>query len=54
MLEEAVSFSEPEQTPPDTRPLMLCREAKEEANENPSSLGKDYVQPLQRVQTDLL
>ncbi|XP_060112404.1 zinc finger and SCAN domain-containing protein 16-like isoform X2 [Heteronotia binoei] len=38
VLEEAVSFPETEQMTLDSRQMTLCREAKEEINENPSSL----------------
>ncbi|XP_053118581.1 zinc finger and SCAN domain-containing protein 32-like [Hemicordylus capensis] len=38
VLEESVSFPETEQMPLDARQTMLCREAKEEVNENPTSL----------------
>ncbi|XP_062993661.1 zinc finger protein with KRAB and SCAN domains 4-like [Elgaria multicarinata webbii] len=44
VLEEAVSFPENEQLPLDTRQMMLCREAKEEINENPTSLADDEIQ----------
>ncbi|CAI5790521.1 finger and SCAN domain-containing 16-like isoform X2 [Podarcis lilfordi] len=41
VLEEAVSFPETDQVPLDTRQTMLCRDAKEEVNENATSLGEE-------------
>ncbi|XP_077170448.1 zinc finger protein with KRAB and SCAN domains 4-like isoform X2 [Paroedura picta] len=39
VLEETASFPETEQMTLDSRQMTLCREAKEELNENPGSLG---------------
>ncbi|XP_042333532.1 zinc finger and SCAN domain-containing protein 23-like isoform X1 [Sceloporus undulatus] len=44
VFEEAVSFPESEQMSMDTRQMVLCRDSKEDANENPSSLAGDENQ----------
>ncbi|XP_048373660.1 zinc finger and SCAN domain-containing protein 32-like isoform X2 [Sphaerodactylus townsendi] len=43
VLEESLSFPETEQMTLDSRQTTLCREAKEEVNENPSSLDDDIL-----------
>ncbi|KAH0626622.1 hypothetical protein JD844_001706 [Phrynosoma platyrhinos] len=44
VFEEAVSFPETEQMSMDTRQMVLCRDTKEQLNENPSSLAGDENQ----------
>lgn len=41
VLEEAANFPETEQVPLDTRQMTLCRDAKEEVNENSTTQRKD-------------
>lgn len=42
MLEESVNLPESEQVVSDTRQTVLCRENKDELNENASLAGKDF------------